>query len=133
MKRAAAALLFLSIALPSMAWTRAADQRIATKSAALAPQDLRLIITKFNDEYLRGIDDALATEGTDIHRRKLRERIVAQTHGIVKMIRTNEPMAGVVRELGSLAHFVADANNPFQIGDDDAEERADFERYFERR
>jgi hypothetical protein len=133
MKRAAAALLFLSIALPSMAWTRAADQRIAAKSAALAPQDLRLIITKFNDEYLRGIDDALATEGTDIHRRKLRERIVAQTHTIVTMIRGNQPMSGVVRQLGVLSHLLGDANNPFHIGDDDAEERADFEQYFERR
>ena len=97
MKRAAVALLFLTIALPSMAWTRAADQRIAAKSASLAPEDLRIIINKFNDEYQRGIDDALATEGTDIHRRKLRERIVAQTHTIVTMIRTNQPMSGVVR------------------------------------
>jgi hypothetical protein len=133
MKRLAAALLFLSIALPGMAWTRAADQRIAAKSAALAPEDLRLIINKFNDEYVRGIDDALATEGTDIHRRKLRERIVAQTHSIVAMIRGNQPMSGVVRQLGVLSHLIGDANNPFHIGDDDAEERADFEQYFERR
>jgi hypothetical protein len=133
MKRLGIALLFLPIALPAMAWTRAADQRIAAKSAELAPPDLRLLITKYHDEYLRGVDDALAAEGTDIHRKKLRERIVAQTHGIVKMIRTNEPMSGVVRELGSLSHFVGDANNPFHIGDDDAEERVDFEQYFERR
>jgi hypothetical protein len=133
MKRLAVALLFLSIALPSVAWTRAADQRIAAKSAGLAPEDLRLLINKFNDEYVRGIDDALATEGTDIHRRKLRERIVAQTHAIVTMIRTNQPMSGVVRQLGVLSHLVGDANNPFHIGDDDAEERADFEQYFERR
>jgi hypothetical protein len=133
MKRLAVALLFLSIALPGAAWTRAADQRIATRSAALAPEDLRLLINKFKDEYVRGIDDALATEGTDIHRRKLRERIVAQTHSIVSMIRSNQPMSGVVRELGVLSHLVGDANNPFHIGDDDAEERADFEQYFERR
>jgi hypothetical protein len=133
MKRLAVALLFLTIALPGIAWTRAADQRIAAKSAALAPEDLRLLINKFNDEYVRGIDDALATEGTDIHRRKLRERIVAQTHAIVTMVRTNQPMSGVVRQLGVLSHLVGDANNPFHIGDDDAEERADFEQYFERR
>src|ERR1043166_4179831 len=94
MKRRAVALLFLSIALPSMAWTRAADQRIAAKSAALAPEDLRLIIKKFNDEYLRGIDDALATEGTDIHRRKLRERIAEQTHTIGTRARGNHPRRG---------------------------------------
>ncbi len=133
MKRFAAALLFLSIAAPAMSWTRASDQRIAAKSAELAPPDLRLIINKYKDEYQRGVDDALATEGTDIHRRRLRERIDAQTRGIVKMIRTNQPMSLVVGELGNLSHLVGDANNPFHIGDDDVAARADFEQYFERR
>lgn len=133
MKRLAAALLFLSIAAPAMAWTRAADQRIAAKSAELAPPDLRLVIKKYNNEYLRGVDEALATEGTDIHRRRLREGIDAQTRGIVKMIRTNQPMSLVVGELGNLSHLVGDANNPFHIGDDDAAARIDFEQYFERR
>jgi hypothetical protein len=133
MKRLAAALLFLSIALPALAWTRAADQRIAAKSAELAPPDLRLIIDKFHDQYVRGTEDALATEGTDIHRRRLRERIDEQTRSIVKMIRSNEPMSGVVRQLAVLAHLVGDANNPFHIGDDDAAAQSDFEQYFERR
>jgi hypothetical protein len=133
MKRLAAALLFLSLAAPLLAWTRAADQRIATKSAELAPPDLRIIINKYHDEYLHGVDDALASEGTDIHRRRLRERIDAQTRGIVKMIRTNQPMNAVVGELGNLSHLIGDANNPFHIGDDDAAARIDFEQYFERR
>lgn len=133
MKRLAAVLLFLSIAAPAMAWTRASDLRIAEKSAELAPADLRLVIKKYNNEYLRGVDEALATEGTDIHRRRLRERIDAQTRGIVKMIRTNQPMSLVVGELGNLSHLVGDANNPFHIGDDDAAARVDFEHYFERR
>ncbi len=132
MKRLAAALLFLSIAVQAMAWTRAADQRIAAKSAELAPPDLRLLIIKYNAEYLRGVDEALASEGTDIHRSKLRERIDFQTRSVVKMIRTNEPMSAVVGQLAVLAHLVGDANNPFHIGDDDAEAHADFEQYFER-
>lgn len=133
MKRLAAALLFLSAAVPSLAWTRAADLRIAAKSAALAPPDLQLLINKYNAEYLHGVDDALASEGTDIHRRRLRERIDAQTRGIVQMIRTNQPMSAVVGQLGNLSHLVGDANNPFHIGDDDAAARIDFEQYFERR
>jgi hypothetical protein len=133
MKRLAVAFLFLSIALPSQAWTRAADLRIAAKSADLAPPDLRLLINKYNAEYVRGVDDALATEGTDIHRRRLHERIDAQTRGIVEMIRTNRPMSAVVGQLGNLAHLVGDANNPFHIGDDDAAAHADFEQYFEHR
>jgi DNA-binding FrmR family transcriptional regulator len=133
MKRLAIALLTLSIALPLMAWTRAADQRIAAKSAELAPPDLKLIIDKYHNEYLAGVDEALASEGTDIHRRKLRERIEGQTRSIVKMIHSNEPMSAVVRQLAVLAHLAGDANNPFHIGDDNAEEHADFEKYFERR
>jgi hypothetical protein len=133
MNRLAAALLFLSIAIPAMAWTRAADQRIAAKSAELAPLDLRLLINKYHDEYRRGTDEALATEGTDIHRHKLRERIESLSRAIVKMIRTDEPMSAVVFQLAVLAHLIGDANNPFHVGDDDAEERADFEHYFERR
>jgi hypothetical protein len=133
MKPLAVALLTLSIALPSTAWTRAADQRIAAKSAELAPLDLRLLIIKYNAEYLRGVDEALATEGTDIHRHKLRERIDFQTQSVVKMIRTNEPMSAVVLQLAVLAHLVGDANNPFHVSDDDAEAQADFEQYFERR
>jgi hypothetical protein len=133
MKRLAVALLALSIALPSMAWTRVADRRIAAKSAELAPPDLKLLINKFNDEYLRGIEEAQASEGTDIHRSRLRERINAQTRGIVKMIRTNQPMSSVVEQLGNLCHLVGDANNPFHIGDHDAAAQADFDQYFERR
>jgi hypothetical protein len=133
MKRLGVTLLFLSIAMPSIAWTRAADLRIAAKSAELAPPDLRLLINKYKTEYVRGVDDALATEGTDIHRRRLRERIDAQTRGIVDMIRTNQPMSAVVGQLGNLAHLVGDANNPFHIGDDDAAARVDFDQYFEHR
>jgi hypothetical protein len=133
MKRLAVALLFLSIALPSLAWTRAADQRIAAKSAELAPSDLRLLISKYRNDYLRGVDEALADEGTDIHRHKLRERIDRQTRDIVKMIRADTPMNDVVRQLAILSHLVGDANNPFHIGDDDASAQADFEQYFEHR
>ncbi|HXH37109.1 MAG TPA: hypothetical protein VNN08_00630 [Thermoanaerobaculia bacterium] len=133
MKRLAVALLTLTIALPSLAWTRTADRRIAAKSAELAPPDLKLLINKYNDEYLRGLDEALSSEGTDIHRRRLRERLEAQTRGIVAMIRANQPMSSIVAQLGNLSHLVGDANNPFHIGDDDAAAHADFEQYFERR
>ncbi len=133
MKRLAVALLFLSIALPSRAWTRAADQRIAARSAELAPSDLRLLISKYRNDYYRGVDEALATEGTDIHRHKLRERIDRETRDIVKMIRADAPMSDVVRQMAVLSHLVGDANNPFHVGEEDAAAHADFEQYFERR
>ena len=132
MKRHLLPLLFL-VALPAAAWTRAADHRIAAKSAELAPPDLRLVIDLYRDAYLRGVDLALADEGSEVHRARLRARIEAESHAIARMIRTNKSMISVVERLGILAHLVGDANNPFHIGDDDAARRADFEQYFEHR
>jgi hypothetical protein len=132
MNRLILASLFLATALPAAAWTRAAEHRIALKSAELGPPDLRLLIGAFNDEYLRGVDLALGDEGSEIHRGKLRERIEAESRAIVMMIRTNKPMVQVVERFGILAHLVGDANNPYHLVDN-AATRADFERYFERR
>src|SRR6185295_17098980 len=50
--------------------------------------------------------------------------------------RTNKPMSDVVFHLGVLAHYVADANNPFHVADTNpnlAARREDYERYFESR
>ena len=119
MKRLAFLLLFLAFALPSHAWTSAADRRIALKGAELGPPDLRLVIDQFRDEYLRGGD-------TPVDPATLRPRIEAETRTIVQMIRTNKPMVLIVQRLGMLARLVGEANNPLQ-GD------ADFESYFEMR
>ncbi len=119
MKRLASLLLFLTTAAPALAWTPAANQRIALKGAELGPPDLRLVIDQFRDEYARGVE-------MPVDRARLRTRIEAESRGIVQMIRTNKPMALVVERLGYLARLVGEANNPMQ-GD------ADFERYFELR
>lgn len=45
-------------------------------------------------------------------------------------------MSSVVERLGMLAHFVADANNPFHVSNENprlSESQLDFKRYFERR
>lgn len=135
------ALTFLP--LTAFAWTRASDERIAKKSAALAPPDLRLVIERFENDYKRGLARAQAEEATDTHHffvlsreGRLRERIERETHAIIKLIRTGEPMASVAERLGALVHLVADANNPFHVANDDAKLAAshnDFEQYFERR
>lgn len=136
MKRLAHAVLFLAaalISLPLMAWTQKADERIAQRSAELAPPDLRLLIERFPAEFHRGLERAQADEGSDIHRSKLRSRIEVETRGIISMIRRNQPMPLVVEHLGILVHLVGDANNPFHVGKDDPETHADFEEYFTRR
>ncbi len=128
-------LLLLLIPISANAWTRTSDHQIGERAARLAPHDLRLLINRLHNQYVAGIDRALAEEGTDIHRAHLRERIEKDTKTIVTLIRTNQPMAQVVFRLGMLAHLVGDANNPFHVDTDDELEQshADFEHYFERR
>jgi hypothetical protein len=120
MKRLALSLLFLTTALPALAWTEAANHRIALKGAELGPPDLRLVIDQFRDDYLRGVDSAA------VDRAHLRAQIEAEARGIVQLLRTNKPMVQVVEHFGILARLAGEANNP-RPGD------ADFAHYFERR
>jgi hypothetical protein len=136
-------LLPLAVSTTASAWTRTSDERIAKKSAALAPPDLRTIIERFNGEYRHGIERAQSDEGSTAHHffvlsreGQLREQIEKETRRAIQMIRTGEPMGAVAERLGILAHLVADANNPFHVANDDAKLTAshnDFEQYFERK
>jgi hypothetical protein len=143
MRRVLSAILLFAIASTAQAWTAASDQRIAGKAAQLAPNDLRILIEKYSNEYQQGLTRAAADEGSDVHRYfvlsrsgKLRERIQRETANVVSMIRTGKPMSQVVFHLGVLAHYIADANNPFHVANDDprlAASHDDYERYFESR
>jgi hypothetical protein len=135
--------LILLFPLTAAAWTRTSDERIATKAAALAPPDLRMLIEKFEGDYKEGLTRAQSDEGSDVHhyfvlsrKGRLREAIERETRLAVQMIRKGEPMSDVVQRLGILAHLVADANNPFHVANDapqHSETHNDFETYFERR
>ncbi|HUP49252.1 MAG TPA: hypothetical protein VNA04_10725 [Thermoanaerobaculia bacterium] len=141
MKRVLPAILILLYPLAAHGWTRAGDERIARKAAQLAPPDLRLMIERFEPEYKQGLARAQSDEGSDWHRHfpqtgRLRQRIEAETAGAIAMLRGGEPMSSVVERLGMLAHFMADANNPFHVSNDDprlAASQLDYKLYFERR
>src|SRR5688500_19138512 len=126
MRRLGFALLLL-FPLTATAWTRASDQRIAAKGAALAPPDLRMLIEKFEADYQRGLERAQADEGSESHhyfvlsrQGRLRERIERETRATIEAVRKGDPMANVVERLGGLVHLVADANNPFHVANDNA-------------
>ncbi len=135
--------MVLGMAGTAHAWTATSDQRIASKAAQLAPNDLRVLIDKYNGEYQQGLSRAAADEGSDVHRYfvlsrngRLRERIERETGSVVAMLRAGKPMSQVVFHLGAIAHYVADANNPFHVANDDprlAASHEDYERYFESR
>jgi len=143
MRRAQIVLLLAFLPISASAWTRASDERIAKKSAALAPPDLRIVIERFDGEYRHGLERAQAEEGSESHRffilsreGRLRERIEKETAKTIQMIRGNEPMSAVAERLGTLAHLVSDANNPFHVANDDTRltpVHNDFEQYFERK
>ncbi len=128
-------LLLAIVPLTANAWTATSDHQIAQRAAQLAPADLHLMIDRFRRDYIRGVDSALAEEGTDIHRARLRERIASETQATILMIRKRQPMPQIVTRLGVLVHLIGDANNPFHMQSESALEpsHADFEHYFERR
>jgi len=138
-----AIVLVLLFPLTAFAWTRASDERIAKKGAALAPPDLRMLIEKFEHDYKAGLQRAQADDTGDLHRYfvlsrqgRLRDAIERETHLAIRMVRKGDPLNEVVQRLGILAHLVADANNPFHVANDDPRLGAsqnDFETYFERR
>ncbi len=135
--------LLLVFPITAAAWTRASDERIAMKAAALAPPDLSMLLTKFESDYKAGLVRAQSDEGSDVHhyfvlsrKGRLREGIEHETRLAIQMIRKGDPMNEVIQRLGILAHLVADANNPFHVSNEDprlGESHNDFETYFERR
>ncbi|MGZ8780753.1 MAG: hypothetical protein ACXW31_12580 [Thermoanaerobaculia bacterium] len=135
--------LLVLFPLTATAWTRASDERIAKKAAALAPPDLAMLIEKFEGDYKTGLARAQSDEGSDLHhyfvlsrKGRLRDGIERETRLAIQMIRRGDGMSNVIQRLGILAHLVADANNPFHVANDDprlGESHNDFETYFERR
>jgi hypothetical protein len=142
MRRLGFVLVLLFLPLTATAWTRASDERIAKKAAALAPPDLRVLIQKFEGDYRRGIEIARSDEGSEGHhyfvlskKGQLRSRIERETRTAIAEIRGRSPMNRVVERLGVLSHLVADANNPFHVSNDDPRltpMRNDFANYLER-
>lgn len=143
MKSTVIALLALFCGLPLSAWTRATDERIASKASQLAPPDMRLLIEKYPAEFQRGIDDARRAEARELHiyflNRKhgqLPNQIQREIRTSISIMRERKPASSFVESLGRLAHLVGDANNPFRASDSDsrmAASQSDFEFYVDRR
>src|SRR5688500_8383805 len=121
MRRVAGALALLIWPALAFGWSAEAETRIARKAAALAPPDLRILILKYESDYLRGVRDAALAEAHLRHRERnaaargpLRREIDGQLEQAVAGARERRPMRELVYQLGTLAHLIADANNPLQ-------------------
>ncbi|HZF09224.1 MAG TPA: hypothetical protein VFE33_10590 [Thermoanaerobaculia bacterium] len=136
----AAVLLAPALAAPAIAWTPGTQATIAREAARLAPPDLARLILRHKADYQAGVQAPFGDTDPLRHRKNpdgegSLDRVIAQeVEGAIADIRNHQPFADVVRRLGTVAHFLADANNPLATSGDDPEEGhyfADFLRYAE--
>lgn len=126
------------VARPADAWTPATQEAIAETAARLAPPDLRRQIEKHRRELREGALAAFRDTDPAHHVGEGAGRVgaaaVAEAERAVALIRAHQPFADIVRQLGVVSHYVADANNPLGASSADGEEPtyfADYLRYAE--
>ena len=135
MRRPAACLLTLSalfLAVPeASAWTASTDSRVVRQAVRLMPMSLRGILEGHVEELELGVREAAAAEdeASPAHRQDPNQqglcaatRIETLASEAVAMIDGHRPFAEVARQLGVMAHFVGDLNNPLQVSSADARE-----------
>jgi len=115
---------------PGMArgWTPSSQQEIAAEAARLAPPDLARQLLRHGDRYLKGVVDAFHERDAMRHMHNpdgsgvLDRVILDEADRAVAMIRRHAPFSDVAYQLGRVSHFVADADNPLNASQADANE-----------
>jgi hypothetical protein len=125
---------------PAQAFSPRTQALIAEEASHLAPPDLARQIQKHLPRLREGAVAAFSDGDPARHMRHadgagLLDRVIRdESVRAVAAIRQHKPFAEIVYQLGVVAHYVADANNPLNAsGADSAERRyfADFLRYVE--
>jgi hypothetical protein len=124
-------------ALPAHAWGPQSQAAIAREAARLAPPDLARQLERRADELQAGAIAPFSGTAAERHYRNrnagsLDRSILEETRAAIAALRRPAPFDEVVRQLGVVAHYVADANNPLNAAGDDPEEGryfADYLRY----
>jgi hypothetical protein len=120
---------------PAQAWTPATQIAIAEDAASIAPPDLARQITRHRKEFRRGLLAPFKAAGQSVHIKnangsgELDRTVTAASARAIEAIVSHRPFNEIVFELGVLAHFVADANNPLNASDADIEEATYFSDY----
>jgi hypothetical protein len=135
----ATGLIFGSV-LPGRAWTPATQVTIATEASRLAPADLARQIERHRRAFEAGAVAPFDEADPGRHAKNpdgsgsLDRVVAAEVEGTIQAIRSHWPFEEVVRRLGIVSHYVADANNPLAASGDDGEEGryfVDYLRYAE--
>jgi hypothetical protein len=136
----AAALGLLLGASPALAWTPRTQTAIAREAARLAPPDLARQIEKHQRAFEAGVVAPFQDADPDRHMKNadgsgsLDKTLLAEVDGAIAAIRAHRPFEEIVRRLGTVAHYVADANNPLAASAADPDEAryfVDYLRYAE--
>jgi hypothetical protein len=130
--------LLLGLPAPAAAWTPGTQTTIAREAARLAPPDLARQIDKHRQAYEAGVLDPFSDADPGRHMKNddgsgdLDRVVLSEAKATVEAIRNHEPFEVVVRRLGRVSHFMADADNPLAASAADPEAGryfVDFLRY----
>lgn len=122
----------LAAANAARAWTPAMHVEIARQAATIAPPDLFRQIQRHEKFFSAGLASSIAGENHSDEGGALLSRVRSGSNSIVEAIEAHRPFRDVVRDLGRLAVYAAEANNPLDHSDDDPGEeryRRDYETY----
>ena len=131
----------LSGAPAALAWTPAMQVTIAREASRLAPGDLYRQIEKHRRVFEEGANAPFSDTDPGRHMKnadgsgQLDRVIQEEVARAIALIQAHRPFEEVVRQLGIVSHYVADANNPLATSAADAEEGQyfiDFLRYAEK-
>lgn len=125
----------MGAAAPAAAWTPDTQLAIARDAARLAPPDLARQIERHERAFEGGVtapftdSDPLRHMANEDGSGTLEAVVLAEVSGAIEAIRAHRPFEEVVRRLGTLSHFLADANNPLATSGADPEEGRYFTDY----
>ncbi|MES1243362.1 MAG: hypothetical protein ABUT39_17250 [Acidobacteriota bacterium] len=129
---ASAALWLLLASVPASAWTPVTQTAIAREAARLAPPDLARQIAKHKRTFEAGVLAPFQDTDPGRHMKNpdgsgsLDKVLYQEVDATVSAIRGHRPFEEIVRRIGQVAHYVADANNPLASAGADPDEG----RYF---
>jgi len=146
MRRPASALLIIPILLgattrTSSAWTGPMDARVVREAVRLMPLSLKGILEGHLDDLNAGARQSAEDETSPWHQQDPGQttpcaaaRVEDLATSVVSMIDGHQPFGDVARQMGEIAHFIGDLNNPLQVSSDDAREAryaGDYAEYVE--
>lgn len=123
---------------PALAWAPEFQAALAREAARLAPPDLARQIELRSRDFRDGVLEPFSDRRPERHVANpdgsgaLERAIAEEVERAVELIRSLAPFDQVIRQLGVVSHFVADAHNPLNASDADpreAELYADYLRY----